>query len=229
MALDTRKDRSRLAVRLLVWASLVVLVGLIFLPAVVGGSRPDHRTALEKSIPWVVPQLAALLLVMVAYSSANLNWRPHGMCRQCGYDLRGSIPAGSEACPECGEAIGPDVYLPLRPVPSRLRILHVLLIAVPLLTVLTVSVLAFAPVPYEPLADPKYAIRLHDWPERFRRNLEFQLMLRYLVINLLVCVLSIAMVFQYASRRVSVWVLVIPIVSVLLFCAFSYGLLPALR
>lgn len=26
-------------------------------------------------------------------------------CDQCGYDLRGSIPAGATACPECGEAI----------------------------------------------------------------------------------------------------------------------------
>ncbi|MEZ6190220.1 MAG: hypothetical protein R3C45_02915 [Phycisphaerales bacterium] len=229
MALYTQKDRNRLALRLLVWASLMVWVGLVLLPAFFGGIRPDHRSELEKSIPWVLPQLAALLLVMVAYSSANLNWRPNGICRQCGYDLRGSIPAGREACPECGEAIWPDVGLLRGPVPPRLRILRVLLIVIPVLTFLTVSVLAFAPTPYEPLADPKYSIRLHDWPERFRRNLEFQLMLRYVVINLLVCALSIAMVFQYASRRVSIWVMVMPIVSVLLFCAFSYGLLPVLR
>lgn len=229
MALFTQKDRNRLALRLLVWASLMVLVGLFVLPAVVGGSVPDHRSELEKSIPWVVPQLAALLLVMVAWFSAIQNWRPYGMCRQCGYDLMGSIPAGRETCRECGEAILPEAGLPPGPVPPRLRIMRVLLIVVPLLTVLTVTALAFAPVPYEPLADPKYSIRLHDWPERFRWNLEFQLMLRYVVVNLLVCVLSIAMVFQYASRRVSIWALVMPIVSVLLFCAFSYGLLPTLR
>lgn len=27
------------------------------------------------------------------------------MCTRCGYDLRGSIPAGAETCPECGESI----------------------------------------------------------------------------------------------------------------------------
>lgn len=40
-------------------------------------------------------------------------WRrsKYGHCDHCGYNLSGSVKAGSSECPECGETINTDLLL----------------------------------------------------------------------------------------------------------------------
>ena len=50
---------------------------------------------------WSLGPAIMLLFLMDSYRQQ----RNAPLCLACGYDLRGSIPAGSTACPECGEPI----------------------------------------------------------------------------------------------------------------------------
>ncbi len=232
MALYTKKNRVRLASRLL------VLSALILLPLINSWleiecrihPNPNFIHHFEDPAPWIFPQILILLLVATAWLTAIKNWHPPGSCRSCGYDLRGSWPVGSEACPECGNTIHADVGKSIRLIPMWLRVANVLLIVIPFITVLTLSIMAYLPIPYKPLIHPMAMLfNIPDWQTQYRSVLENQMMMRYLLINITLSAISLAIIFQHASRRPGVWVLLAPIVSVGLFCGFAFILLPALR
>jgi hypothetical protein len=95
-------------------------VGLVLNHEAFGG-MPFQRTGLSSPVSvasqwWFVgvPWWLAVLLTAVPpatwllwFRGSHLRRRrlAHGLCVACGYDLRGTIPAGGAACPECGAAI----------------------------------------------------------------------------------------------------------------------------
>lgn len=44
--------------------------------------------------------------IVLLFMREKYRRRKFSLCLNCGYDLRGSIPAGATTCPECGAAIG---------------------------------------------------------------------------------------------------------------------------
>lgn len=228
MALYTQKDRVRLLRNLALFLFVYLCFTALFYPAL-GSTRRDPILPKETIVLWVFWQSSLCIVILFVWIAAVRNWHPPGTCRKCGYDLRGSWAAGKESCPECGHEFYRDACEPVRPLPSWLRITYSLLIVIPVIMGLVLTLMAFAPVPYEPLADPKYTIYLHNWPQRFRRMLEYQMMLRYLIINLAICLTSLVVCSQHASRKPHFVALLSPICSLIFFCLFSYLLLPALR
>lgn len=71
-----------------------------------GSRTPDQKT------PGILIVFPALLSLMVV--CGGMQWRVKtqrmrrerlGLCRSCGYDLRGTVAVGRKACPECGEEV----------------------------------------------------------------------------------------------------------------------------
>lgn len=63
----------------------------------------DERT-------WFVPMYIANALFYGFLAALTVEWivperPPKGLCRHCGYDLRGTLAAGCKRCPECGRDV----------------------------------------------------------------------------------------------------------------------------
>jgi len=63
---------------------------------------PEHPYGMFPAF-FVFAGFASLLTTMFALPRFR-RWQS-GLCAACGYDLRGTVEAGREACPECGEGI----------------------------------------------------------------------------------------------------------------------------
>ena len=70
---------------------------------------------------------------------------------------------------------------------------------------------------------------MKNYPERFARALHEQLMLRYLILNVITFGLALLVVFGSGNRRPSLIVVLSAVLSVGGFCLFSFILFPILR
>lgn len=102
-----RRSRRRIVTLGLIW---IGVLAAIVLPA---GFDAAPRSSASSIPKWVdtIAFIGQFMILAGLISSIRMLWiawrearqrRMRGCCKQCGYDLRGTIIAGRQECPECG-------------------------------------------------------------------------------------------------------------------------------
>jgi len=99
----------RLALAILICSSGTMVVAIACLEYATSRPGPAWRAgqgpAIAVNIGFTASILGVGLIAWLKCFSSRYERQKAPACAKCGYDLRGSIPAGSTTCPECGAAI----------------------------------------------------------------------------------------------------------------------------